>query len=158
MDLTRLIRQVVQDNLGAADEKRIDLTLKLPPKTPRLRGDKQRLAVLLGNLIGNAIKYTPSDGRVDVGVSATERLVQISITDTGVGIAANDQSMIFEKFYRAADDAVQAVPGTGLGLAIAREVARLHGGDIRVKSELGKGSTFTVELPRRDSDGAGGDA
>ena len=147
VDLVRLIRQMVQDNLGAADEKRIDLTLTLPPKAPKVRGDKQRLSVLLMNLIGNAIKYTPENGTVQVTLTVSEQRVAISVRDTGIGIAPEDQAHIFEKFYRASNDKVQAVAGTGLGLAIAREVARLHGGDIHLQSEPGQGSTFTVELP-----------
>lgn len=147
VDLQRLVRQTVQDNLGAADEKGIELTLKLPPKLPRLRGDKQRLAGLLMNLIGNAIKYTPRKGRVQVSLETGENSVLIHVSDNGVGIAPEDLPHVFEKFYRAAHPAVQEVPGTGLGLAIARDVARLHGGDIRVQSEPGRGSTFTVELP-----------
>jgi two-component system phosphate regulon sensor histidine kinase PhoR len=147
VDLLRLLRQMVQDNLGASDEKRIDLTLVLPPKVPKISGDKQRLSVLLNNLIGNAIKYTPEGGQVQVKLEVTPRGLLISVQDNGIGIAAEDQPHVFEKFYRATSDAVQMVPGTGLGLAIAREVARLHGGEIQLESEPGKGSTFTVELP-----------
>jgi two-component system phosphate regulon sensor histidine kinase PhoR len=147
VDLARLVRQMVQDNLGAADGKKIDLTLALPPKVPKMRGDKQRLCVLLNNLIGNAIKYTPAAGKVQVTLEVRDQRVQIAVSDTGIGIAPKDQPHVFDKFYRAADEAVQAVPGTGLGLALAHEVARLHGGEIFLKSELGRGSTFTVELP-----------
>ncbi len=148
VDLLRLVRQTVQDNLGAADEKGIDLTLKLPPKVPKIHADKQRLAVLLNNLTGNAIKYTPTGQRVDVALQVTDRAVEISVADTGIGIDAADQPHVFDKFYRAASDSASAVPGSGLGLAIAREVARLHGGDIQLESELGKGSTFVVQLPK----------
>ena len=151
VDLVRLVRQTVQDNLGYADEKRIDLNLSVPPKVPKLRGDKQRLSVLLQNLIGNAIKYTPEGGRVQVAVESDESwpadLARIAVSDTGIGISAEDQPHVFDKFYRASDDRVQAIKGTGLGLALAQEVARLHGGEIRLESEPGKGSTFTVELP-----------
>ncbi|MBW7905761.1 MAG: PAS domain-containing sensor histidine kinase [Phycisphaerae bacterium] len=147
VDLVRLLRQMVQDNLGRADEKGIDLTLKVPPKVPKMRGDKQRLSVLINNLIGNAVKYTPEKGWVQVSLEVDEQSVRISVADSGCGIAVEDQPHVFEKFYRAASAAVQDVPGTGLGLAIAREVARLHGGDIRLESEPGRGSTFTVELP-----------
>jgi len=147
VDLQRLLRQMVQDNLGAADEKRIDLSLVLPPKVPKIRGDKQRLSVLLNNLIGNAIKYTPAGGKVQVKLELGPHNLSIAVSDTGIGIAPADQPHVFEKFYRAADESVQNVPGTGLGLAIAREVARLHGGDITLQSAPGKGSTFTVELP-----------
>ena len=147
VDLARLVRLMVQDNLGAADAKKVDLTLSLPPKVPKIHGDKQRLSVLLNNLISNAIKYTPTDGKVQVKLELKDQRVLIAVQDTGIGIAPKDQSHVFEKFYRAADEAVQMVPGTGLGLALAREVARLHGGEIFLKSELGQGSTFTVEMP-----------
>ncbi len=147
VDLARLIRQMVQDNLGAADEKGIDLMLSLPPKMPKVKGDKQRLCVLLNNLIGNAVKYTPRGGQVQVNVDVGEYTLKVAVQDTGLGIAPEDQTRVFEKFYRAADDNVQQITGTGLGLALAREVARLHGGDIHLESEPGVGSTFTVELP-----------
>ncbi|MCK4340909.1 MAG: PAS domain-containing protein [Phycisphaerae bacterium] len=152
VDLTRLVRQMVQDNLAAADEKRIDLTLSLPPKVPKMRGDKQRLCILLNNLIGNAVKYTPAGGQVQVNLEVAENRLVLAVSDTGIGIAAEDQAQVFDKFYRATADAVQAVPGTGLGLALAREVARLHGGEIHLESELGQGSTFTIELPWPTSD------
>ncbi len=154
VDLLRLVRQMVQDNLGAADEKGIDLTLSVPPKVPKINGDKQRLSVLLNNLIGNAVKYTPSGGKVQVSLEVDQRQVRIAVKDTGIGIAPEDAPHVFEKFYRAADQAVQAVPGTGLGLALAREVARLHGGDIFLESEKGKGSVFTLELPLSPTEAA----
>jgi signal transduction histidine kinase len=147
VDFARLVRQIVQDNLGAADEKGVDLTLSLPPKIPKFKGDKQRLSVLLNNLIGNAVKYTPKGGAAQVAMEVHERRVLISVRDTGIGIAPQDQTHVFDKFYRAADDAVQMITGTGLGLALAREVARLHGGEIYLESQPGEGSTFTVELP-----------
>jgi two-component system phosphate regulon sensor histidine kinase PhoR len=150
VDLVRLLRQMVQDNLGHADEKKVDLALQLPPKAPKIRGDKQRLSVLLNNLIGNALKYTPTGGRVTVTMTVPDDRIEIGVADTGIGIAPDDQARVFEKFYRAASEEVQQIKGTGLGLAIAREVARLHGGDVRLHSELGKGSTFTLELPRTE--------
>ncbi len=154
VDLVRLLRQMVQDNLGLADEKHIDLTLALPPKAPKITGDKQRLSVLLSNLIGNAVKYTPRDGKVHVRFELDPHCARVLVTDTGIGISQEDQAHVFDKFYRAAHDAVQEVSGTGLGLALAREVARLHGGDIELESELDKGSTFTIELPLPTSDHA----
>jgi two-component system phosphate regulon sensor histidine kinase PhoR len=84
---------------------------------------------------------------VTVTLEVGERCVEVAVADTGIGIAPADQPHVFEKFYRATSDQVQTIKGTGLGLAIAREVARLHGGDIRLESELSKGSTFVVELP-----------
>lgn len=147
VDLLRLLRQTVQDNLGGADEKHIDLTLALPPKLPKMQGDKQRLAILLNNLIGNAVKYTPDNGKVQVKVELDTEALRIVVSDTGIGISPEDQAHVFDKFYRAADETVQMISGTGLGLALAREVARLHGGDIMLESTRGEGSTFTVELP-----------
>ncbi len=147
VELARVLRQIVQDNLGAADEKGVALTLKLPPKVPKVRADKQRLAVLVTNVVGNAVKYTPSGGRVDVSVTVDDVALHVAVSDTGIGIAPEEQARVFEKFYRASSSAVQSVTGTGLGLAIAREIARMHGGDIRLTSQVGKGSTFTIDLP-----------
>lgn len=147
VDFARLMRDVVQDNLGQADAKQIELTLHLPPKVPPFRGDKQRLAVLLHNLVGNAVKYTPEGGKVQVTLESAAQSLRVAVKDTGIGIAPEEQKRIFEKFYRAADERVQMITGTGLGLALAREVARLHGGDITLESAHGQGSTFTIELP-----------
>lgn len=147
VDLVRLLRQIVQDHLGHADEKRIDLRLNLPPKAPRVNGDKERLTVLITNLVGNAVKYTPEGGQVVVELDTLDEQACIRVKDNGIGIAPNDQAHVFDKFYRASTDEVLAQTGTGLGLAIAREIARAHGGDIRVESALGAGSTFMLELP-----------
>ncbi len=143
----RLIRQVVEDMQAAADEKNVELILSLPPKVPRIRGDKERLAVVLTNLVGNAIKYTPNNGQVEVGCVEEGTRVRITVRDTGIGIAPEEQGRVFDKFYRANDERVAQLPGTGLGLAIARETVRSHGGIIELESEPGKGSTFSVVLP-----------
>lgn len=152
IQIDRLIRTVVQDTQGKADAKNIDLVLNLPAKTPQVRGDKERLAVVLTNLVGNAIKYTPDGGRVEVRCAAESGRVRISVADTGLGIHPDDREKIFEKFYRASDERVAAIPGTGLGLAIVKETVRLHGGAVFVESTLGQGSTFTVTLPASQVD------
>jgi len=103
--------------------------------------------VALHNLVGNALKYTNSGGSVTVRVEATEQQLTVAVADTGIGISAEDAARIFERFYRASDKRVEKITGTGLGLTIAREVARLHGGDITVESQLDHGSTFTLTLP-----------
>jgi signal transduction histidine kinase len=101
---------------------------------------------MLSNLLDNGIKYTPPGGRVDVSVSKNEqRHVLISIKDTGVGISESELSRIFERFYRG--DQSRSQTGVGLGLSLARAIARAHGGDIRVTSAPGQGSTFIVSLP-----------
>ncbi len=147
VQMDRLLRSVVQDMQGSADAKNIELVLNLPAKMPQLRGDKERLAVVFTNLVGNAIKYTPAGGRVDVRCTADVGRLRVSVIDSGIGIKPEDQEKIFEKFYRVEDERVAAIPGTGLGLAIVKETVRLHGGSIFVESTPGQGSTFTVALP-----------
>jgi signal transduction histidine kinase len=103
--------------------------------------------VSLHNLLGNSLKYTPSGGKVVVAVRTTATHLIVEVTDTGIGINPEEQQKLFQKFYRAKDPRVAKIPGTGLGLALSREIARLHGGDIAVHSELNQGSTFTLSLP-----------
>jgi len=130
-----------------AQEKQIELVFDLPPKLPVLRGDKDKVAVALHNLVGNALKYTPASGKVRVTVATDDGRLVVEVSDTGIGIGPEDFERIFERFYRADDQRVTDATGSGLGLAIARDVIRLHGGDITVESEPDKGSTFTMVLP-----------
>jgi len=147
VQLDKLLRSTVQDAQRSADTKNIDLLLNLPAKIPRLRGDKDRLKVVLTNLIGNAIKYTPDGGRVDVSCIEENERVRIAVTDNGIGIDPIDHDKIFDKFYRVDSEYVTEVPGTGLGLSIVKETVRVHGGSVLVTSTLGEGSTFTIVLP-----------
>jgi len=101
------------------------------------------------NLLSNAVKFTPEGGRVVVGATRADGAVEVSVSDTGIGIASEDQEAIFEEFRQAGGDYTRKREGTGLGLAIARKFVELHGGQIWVKSEVGKGSTFTFTLPER---------
>lgn len=141
------LRAVVQEMQAAADAKSLELTLKLPSKLPPVGGDRHRLHQVWTNLIGNAVKYTPTGGSITVDAAVEGGLVRVRISDTGIGIAAECHEKIFEKFFRVNDPAVEAEQGTGLGLSLTRDIVRIHGGSIRVDSEPGKGSTFTVELP-----------
>jgi signal transduction histidine kinase len=100
------------------------------------------------NLLSNAIKFTPEGGRIEVGAVPEDGLVEVSVSDTGVGIAPEDQEAVFEEF-RQVGTADKRVEGTGLGLTLCRKFVELHGGKIWVKSELGVGSTFTFSLPLR---------
>jgi len=108
-------------------------------------GDPMRLEIVMGNLVDNAIKYSPAGGDVTAQVSAVGGLAILSVRDQGIGIAAEDMSRLFVRFSRLAP--FGEVPGTGLGLYLARELARLHGGDIVAVSKPGKGSEFTLSLP-----------
>jgi signal transduction histidine kinase len=103
---------------------------------------------VLLNLLSNALKFTPEGGRIDVGATVNEGVVEVSVADTGTGIAPEDQEAIFEEF-RQVGRADKKVEGTGLGLALSRKFIELHGGRIWVKSQLGQGSTFTLTLPVR---------
>jgi PAS domain S-box-containing protein len=153
--MDRMIRDAVQDIQAQADAKGIDLRLHLAAKLPVIRGDKERLSVVVANLLGNAIKYTPSGGHVELTCEiegqdppgAEGGQLRLAVTDTGIGIDAAHHEKIFEKFYRVSDERVDAQPGTGLGLAIVKETVRLHGGSVTVESTLGRGSTFSVTLP-----------
>ena len=100
------------------------------------------------NLLSNGLKFTPEGGRIDVRATMTDGMAEISVADTGVGIAPEDQEAIFEEF-RQVGTADKKIEGTGLGLALSRKFIELHGGRIWVESEVGKGSTFTLTLPVR---------
>jgi PAS domain S-box-containing protein len=145
--LETLFDELKADYQQQATEKRIDLQLRLPPKLPVIRGDRDKITLALHNLMGNALKYTPEGGRVTIEVEVDGRQLSVSISDTGIGISPDDAERIFERFYRAKDPRVAKITGTGLGLTLAREVVRMHGGDITVESQIDQGSTFTMTLP-----------
>lgn len=145
--LDTLLGQIRADHEAQAREKRIALEFTLPPKLPILQADRDKVALAVHNLVGNALKYTPEGGRVVVTASVEKSQLTVAVSDTGFGIAPDEIEKVFEKFYRSANPLAAKITGSGLGLPIAREVARLHGGDVTLESELGKGSTFTLTLP-----------
>ncbi len=113
----------------------------------RLVGDERKIKQILLNLLSNAVKFTPEGGRIEIAARQTDGSVEISVSDTGVGIAVEDQPKIFEEFRQVGSDYAHKVEGTGLGLTLAKKFVELHGGRIWVESELGNGSTFTFTLP-----------
>ena len=117
-----------------------------------IRGDERKVKQVLVNLLSNAIKFTPEGGRVDVHASAEGELVEVSVIDTGIGIAPEDQEVVFEEF-REVGPAAKKIEGTGLGLALSRKFVELHGGRLSVESRVGAGSTFTFTLPVNRRDG-----
>jgi len=120
----------------------------------RFTGDSRMIQRMLANLLDNAIKYTPSGGRVDVSVSNQDpEQILISVADTGVGIVSNDLPLVFERFYRG--DQSRSESGIGLGLSLARAIARAHSGDITVTSLPNQGSTFTITLPSQGGKSSG---
>src|SRR5436190_3184209 len=161
LDLSRLeggsdLAERVRLDVIAADEvERLEdraeeagIAIKLHADgVPSVPGSGRDLALLVRNLIDNAVRYTPPGGRVDVSVSAEDGKVILQVADTGMGIPQRDLSRVFERFYRVDRARSRETGGTGLGLSIVRHVAENHGGEVTVKSELSAGSTFVVRLP-----------
>jgi len=110
-------------------------------------GDERKVKQILVNLLSNAVKFTPEGGQIKVDASVGDSTVMISVTDTGIGIAREDQEAIFEEFRQARGNYAQKREGTGLGLTLTRKFVEMHGGKIWVESEVGKGSKFTFTLP-----------
>jgi len=129
-----------------AAEKKLALKVSTPPDLPRAKGDERRITQVILNLVGNAIKFTDV-GEVRVEVAATDGVFEVSVADTGPGIAEADQQKIFEEFQQADSSNTREKGGTGLGLSIAKRIIELHGGRVWVESTLGKGSTFRLTLP-----------
>ena len=129
-----------------ADAKGLEMTAPIEVGL-MVRGRAEDLSAMLRNLIENAIRYTPTGGRVEVTVRADAGRARIEVTDSGVGIPAKELARIFERFYRVDPARSRDTGGTGLGLSIVRHVAEAHGGSVRADSTLGVGSTFTVTLP-----------
>ena len=146
VDLVGLVKEVVGGYADRAEERRIKLSTEVEPGVA-LRGDRAQLGLLLSNLIDNALRFTPAKGAVCVRLNAAESRAVLQVHDTGQGIPASELSRVFERFYRVDKARARQTGGTGLGLAIVRHVAEAHGGTVRVDSELGRGSTFTVALP-----------
>ena len=134
------------DILLNAEKKQIDVQVECPEHLDA-RHDRKWTSEALFNILDNAVKYTPAGGQIRVSVEGWEMYVKIDIADTGIGISEQHQGTIFKRFYR--EDAVHDVDGIGIGLYLAREIVTLQGGYIRVVSEVGKGSTFSVFLLRK---------
>jgi len=122
--------------------------MNLDNRLGQIQADERKVRQVVLNLLSNAIKFTPEGGRIEVGALPKDGLVEVSVSDTGVGIAPEDQEAVFEEF-RQVGTAAKKVEGTGLGLTLCRKFVELHGGRIWVKSELGTGATFTFALPLR---------
>ncbi|WP_019501337.1 two-component system sensor histidine kinase RppB [Pseudanabaena sp. PCC 6802] len=146
--LNDLIGDLVEELADIAIAAKISLGQDIQVDYPLLvLGNEERLYRLVANLITNAIQYTLPGGQVKVILKREDRYAVIQVHDTGIGIALQDQPHIFDRFYRVSSDRSRATGGSGLGLAIAQAIAQAHQGSIQVKSQMGKGSTFTVRLP-----------
>jgi signal transduction histidine kinase len=127
----------------------VQLQLRLDEQVGPVVGDERKIRQVLLNLLSNAVKFTPAGGRVEMTAVPADGSVEVAVSDTGVGIAPEDQAAIFEEFRQVGTDHARKREGTGLGLALAKKFVELHGGTIWVKSQVGQGSTFTFTLPER---------
>jgi len=156
VSIEKAIGEVLRMTRRQIEAKQQTLEVDIPSDLPLVRGDRDRLVQVMTNLVSNACKYTPEEGHIAIraqrwsdgrGAVGQDEFVLCSIADTGIGITSEDQEWLFTKYFRADDPAVHSVPGTGLGLVITKSLVELHGGEIWVESEVGKGSTFTFTIP-----------
>ncbi len=147
-DACALIQDIVMRFQPQFSACEVELQVCVPSESPQIHVDPDRIAQVLINLLANALRYTPAGGSVEIRLVAYEDLVQISISDTGIGIGAEHLPLLFERFYRVDKSRGRSSGGTGVGLTIARYLVYAHGGDIWAESEgLGAGATFHVTLP-----------
>ncbi len=130
-----------------AERHGITLRLEIAEGLGSMHADERKFKQIVLNLMSNAVKFTPAGGSIDVTAQAVGNLIEVSIADTGVGIAAEDQEAVFEAFTQVGRDSGHKAAGTGLGLALSKRMVELHGGEIRLTSAPGRGSTFTFTLP-----------
>jgi two-component system sensor histidine kinase SenX3 len=147
--LDEIVRDEVERFEGPAAEVGVALAVE-SASIPRVHGSARDLALMVRNLVDNAIRYTRPGGRVDVRLTPEVGDIVLTVTDTGIGIPGRELSRVFERFYRVDRARSRETGGTGLGLSIVRHVAENHGGSVGVRSELGVGSTFEVRLPAAD--------
>ena len=156
LDIPQLIHRLLDEHLRGRmmnEGKKMLLSAEVEPGLPLVNADATRAHQILRNLLDNAFNYTPEGGNIQVTARTEVDYVAISVKDSGVGIAKENQNKIFDRFFRAEDTDIQQVPGTGLGLAIVRSLVEMHGGLILVDSDIGHGSTFTFTLPIVVADG-----
>ena len=148
-----IIEEVCTSFEHQISEKHLGLKVEIAEDLPRVLGDHSHLTQVLNNLVVNALHYTPS-GAIIVGAQSLNGFVEVSVSDTGIGIPPEDQQRLFSHFFRGQHHLVRSHKGTGLGLSIARSIVEAHGGEISVESEVGKGSTFRFTLPQAPKESA----
>jgi len=153
--ITEIIKSATNATSALSTQKNLRVNVELEPNLPPVWGDKDRLVQVVTNLLSNAIKFTPEGGEIRVAAEvlkgseagSVSDVMRVSVSDTGIGVAPEEQERIFEKFRQAGNTLTDKPKGTGLGLAICKEIVEHYGGKIWVESELGKGSTFYFTLP-----------
>jgi signal transduction histidine kinase len=148
VQLTETLRSMRPTLDGLARAGRLQLTLDVPESIPAVLADRARLNEIILNLVDNAVKYTPPGGRIGMSASASNGRVEVSVSDTGVGIPKQEGKRIFDAFYRVkGTDTQRGLPSSGLGLALVKQLVEAHGGRIDFTSVENEGSTFTFDLP-----------
>jgi two-component system phosphate regulon sensor histidine kinase PhoR len=148
LSLQEVIQRVLEGIKDEADAKKIALEFLPPPQTSLIQADRNSMEGIFTNLISNAIKYTPDQGKVRMTLSEEGGFLKATISDTGIGIKKEDLPRIFDRFYRVKSAETRQIIGTGLGLSIVRSIVDAHLGSISVESEVGKGTTFTLLFPK----------
>ena len=151
IDLNTLLKEVIAPFQQQAAEKHIHLALRLPPQPTQAEADPEKLRIMLRHLVQNALAFTDAGGQVTVTLARQGNHVQLTVSDTGIGIPAHDLPHVFERFYQVEKHLTRRHGGLGLGLSIAKAMAEAHGGTIWAESEEGKGTTMIVVLPRKPS-------
>ena len=146
INIVKIIKDASELFQPVAEDKNITINLHLPTKSIFIYGDKSKIQRSIANILDNAIKYTLDGGKIDISLYCKKDLIEIEIKDTGIGISKQDLPRIFDRFYRC--DKSRASQGNGLGLSLALAFIKAHGGDIKVSSKLGQGSTFNILLPK----------
>lgn len=154
VSMFQIINDCVQAISPVAESKAMIVEVDVTAATPPVHGDPDRLHQIFSNLIGNAVKYTPPEGKVRIRADVREGGLVVAIEDTGIGIAPEDQAKIFDRFYRVRRIETETIEGTGLGLAIVKKLVDLHQGNIGLESRLGEGTTFYVTLPITQTEGS----
>jgi two-component system sensor histidine kinase VicK len=147
VDLAAVLRDVVDLMQARAQEKNLSVTLEIASQVPPVLATDEHIHQVWTNLVSNAIKYTPDGGRVTITLKEEGGMVRGSVQDTGIGMSPEELTHIFEDFYRTPAAKAMSHAGTGLGLSIVQGILKRYGGHIGVESEVGRGSTFTFELP-----------
>jgi len=135
---------------GSARDKSITIVKDLPDMFPSMMADKELLKVAVNNILGNAVKYTPEGGDITFSISEQDKMVIITVRDSGYGISDEELPKIFEKFYRSENPQITEQAGSGLGLATTVEIVHLHDGEVDVQSDIGQGTQFTIRIPKEE--------
>jgi signal transduction histidine kinase len=155
-ELNRLVEDALAGLFPQAIRHQVTVDAHLSPGVGSVWADPGRVGQMVTNLLGNALKFTPTGGTVVVGSDGDEEWVEVSVSDTGPGLTSEDKEKIFTSFFRGSAEAAHGDPCTGLGLYITKKIAEAHGGTVGVQSDPGEGSLFFFKIPRRA--GAGGPA